>query len=133
MPYLGGIVLLLWVAALIDVITSDEYRVRHLPKGGWLIIVILIPLAGSLIWFLLGRPVGATSAAPARTSGYPEYERPGRHIAQYPDDDDEFLRQCRARADEQRRKAKGLDARNPSQTSPDERADKPTDTPEEQS
>lgn len=114
MPYFGAIVMLLWVAALIDVIVSDEYRVRHLPKGGWLIIVILIPLAGSLIWFLLGRPVGAVAGggAPSRTSGFPEYERPGRHIAQYPDDDDEFLRQCRERAEQQRRKAKEMDARN---------------------
>lgn len=115
MPYFGGIVMLLWVAALIDVIVSDEHRVRNLPKGGWLIIVILIPLAGSLIWFLLGRPAGV-SGAPSnrgRTTGFPEYERPGRHLAQYPDDDDEFLRKCRERADEQRRKAKGLDARNP--------------------
>ncbi|CAM3916120.1 PLD nuclease N-terminal domain-containing protein [Tsukamurella ocularis] len=114
MPYFGAIVMLLWVAALIDVIVSDEYRVRHLPKGGWLIIVILIPLAGSLIWFLLGRPVGAVAGGggPSRTTGFPEYERPGRHIAQYPDDDDEFLRRCRERADEQRRRAKEMDARN---------------------
>lgn len=117
MPYFGAIVMLLWVAALVDVIVADEYRVRHLPKFGWLVIVILIPLAGSLIWFLLGRPVGAVAAggAPSRTSGYPEYERPGRRIAQYPDDDDEFLRQCRERAEEQRRRAKELDARNRSE------------------
>ena len=120
MPYFGALVMLMWVAALIDVIVSDEYRVRHLPKGGWLIIVILIPLAGSLIWFLLGRPVGAAvSGAPSRTSGFPEYERQGRHIAQYPDDDDEFLRQCRERAEEQRRRAKELDARNPAQNPED--------------
>lgn len=115
MPYFGAIVMLMWVAALIDVIASDEYRVRHLPKGGWLIVVILIPLAGSLIWFLLGRPVGAAAGggAPSRVTGYPEYQRPGRHIAQYPDDDDEFLRQCRERAEQQRRRAKEAeDARN---------------------
>lgn len=120
MPYFGAIVMLLWVAALIDVIVSDEYRVRHLPKGGWLIIVILIPLAGSLIWFLMGRPVGAAvGGGHARTSGFPEYERPGRHIAQYPDDDDEFLRQCRERAEQQRRRAKETDARNPSENPED--------------
>lgn len=112
MPYLGGIVVLLWVAALIDIIVSDDHRVRHLPKFGWLIIVILLPLAGSLIWFLLGRPVGPVTNAPSRTSGFPEYERPGRRLARYADDDDEFLRQCRVRAEEQRRKGKGLDARD---------------------
>ncbi|MET9329032.1 PLD nuclease N-terminal domain-containing protein [Tsukamurella sp. NPDC003166] len=116
MPYFGAIVMLLWVAALVDVIASDEFRVRHLPKVGWLIIVIIIPFAGSLIWFLMGRPVGGggRGGAPSRTAGFPEYERPGRHIAQYADDDDEFLRQCRERAEQQRRRAKELDARNPS-------------------
>ncbi|MCA0157128.1 PLD nuclease N-terminal domain-containing protein [Tsukamurella sp. M9C] len=121
MPYFGAIVMLMWVAALIDVIVSDEYRVRHLPKGGWLIVVILIPLAGSLIWFLLGRPVGAPAGggAPSRATGFPEYERPGRHIAQYADDDDEFLRQCRERAEQQRRRAKEMDARNHSESPED--------------
>lgn len=120
MPYFGVLVLLLWIAALVDLISSDTDRVRNLPKMGWLIVVILIPLAGSLIWFLLGRPVGTASRGPSRTTGFPEYERPGRQLSQFPDDDEEFLRQCRARAEEQRRRAKDLDARNPKDVSGDE-------------
>ena len=107
MPYFGAIVLLIWVAALIDVIVADEYRVRHLPKFGWLIIVILIPLAGSLVWFIVGRPEGSAAQVPHRTTGFPEYERPQyREPARGPEDEEEFLRKVRARAEAQRRRAR---------------------------
>jgi hypothetical protein len=105
-PYFGLIVLVVWAIALIDVVVAEEYRVRHLPKIAWLIIVILLPLVGSLVWFLVGRPEGA--AAPARTTGYPEYERPSRSAPSNPDDDEEFLRSIRERAEEQRRKGREL-------------------------
>ncbi len=34
---------------------------------------------------------------------YPEYDRPGRAAATSPDDDEDFLRKVRERAEEQRR------------------------------
>ncbi|MBS1675733.1 MAG: PLDc N-terminal domain-containing protein [Actinobacteria bacterium] len=49
------LVLALMVGALIDVITRRDDQVKHLPKVFWIILVILLPLAGSLIWFLVGR------------------------------------------------------------------------------
>jgi hypothetical protein len=36
-------------------------------------------------------------------SDYPEYDRPGRFAATNPENDEEFLRQVRERAEEQRR------------------------------
>jgi hypothetical protein len=45
----------LMIGALIDIITRDDSRVRFLPKMVWLIIVILLPLIGSILWFVLGR------------------------------------------------------------------------------
>ncbi|WP_406246032.1 PLDc N-terminal domain-containing protein [Microbacterium sp. M] len=45
----------LMIGALIDIITRDDSRVRFLPKMVWLIIVILLPLIGSILWFALGR------------------------------------------------------------------------------
>lgn len=110
MPYFGLIVLVVWVAALIDVIVADEYRVRHLPKVAWVIIVILLPLVGSLIWFLVGRPEGAAAQVPHRTTGFPEYERPQPPKPSNPDDDEEFLRQVRERAEAQRRRAREMQA-----------------------
>jgi hypothetical protein len=45
----------LLVFALVDIITRSDDQIRHLPKVGWIIIVILLPLAGSIIWFVAGR------------------------------------------------------------------------------
>lgn len=49
------LLLLLTVGALADLITIDAARARHLPKISWILIVILIPLLGSILWFSLGR------------------------------------------------------------------------------
>jgi len=57
------IVLAAMVIALIDIIMRDEWQVRHLPKFGWILLVIFLPLIGSLLWFLLGREYGGTSAS----------------------------------------------------------------------
>lgn len=55
MPFLSILVLALMIGALIDVITRDDAQVKHLPKLVWVIIVILLPLIGSILWFTLGR------------------------------------------------------------------------------
>ncbi|UXW84940.1 PLD nuclease N-terminal domain-containing protein [Microbacterium azadirachtae] len=49
------LVLVLMIGALIDIITRRDDQVKHLPKVFWVILVIILPLAGSLIWFLVGR------------------------------------------------------------------------------
>lgn len=112
MPYLGLLILVLWLFCLLDAIVADEHGIRHLPKIVWILIVIVVPLIGSVLWLVAGRPSGGVwgggwtgSGRPRRAeSAFPEYEvRPGRYVAQDPDADAEFLRQCRARADEQRR------------------------------
>ncbi|NLV78593.1 MAG: PLDc_N domain-containing protein [Rhodococcus sp.] len=106
MPYLGLITMVLWVICLVDVICADEHRIRHLPKMMWVMIVLLIPLVGSVLWLVIGRPPGSLPGTARSTSAYPEHDRPNRHVAQYAEDDEEFLRRCRARAEEQRRIAR---------------------------
>ncbi|MEV0631977.1 PLD nuclease N-terminal domain-containing protein [Nonomuraea wenchangensis] len=96
------VTLVLWLYCLFDVITTPEPLCRNLPKILWLVIVFLAPLVGSIVWLLAGRPE-RRAAAPA--SAFPEYDRPGRFAATNPDDDEEFLRRCRERAEEQRRNA----------------------------
>jgi len=102
---LGIAVFCLWIFCLVDVIVTDESAARHLPKMLWLLVVLLLPLVGSILWLAVGRP--RVYSAPSRPSRFPEYDRPGRHVAGNPDDDAEFLRRCRERAEEQRRRAKG--------------------------
>ena len=101
----GLVVFALWVFSLVDLIGSDEGAIRHLPKLWWLLIVLFFPFAGSIAWLVAGRPAGAPrrSAYEREVPQYPEYDRPGRAAATSPDDDEEFLRKIRERAEEQRR------------------------------
>jgi hypothetical protein len=56
----GGFValalLLFWVWALFDCVATDASLCRNLPKGVWIIIVLILPDIGSFLWLLLGRP-----------------------------------------------------------------------------
>ena len=72
------LMLALLIGALIDIITRRDDQVKHLPKVFWIILVILIPLAGSLIWFLVGREYdgeGIRLSRPARKRR-PEHPTP---------------------------------------------------------
>ncbi|MBM7460082.1 PLD nuclease N-terminal domain-containing protein [Rhodococcus coprophilus] len=112
MPYFGLIVMIVWVACLVDVIRADEHEVRNLPKPLWLMVVILLPLVGSVLWLLVGRPDGVGwSRTQTSASAYPEYDRPGRQAGQQPETDEEFLRRCRERAEQQRRVAREQEKR----------------------
>ena len=101
------VLVLLWLYCLFDAIGADPARVRNLPKGFWVVIVLLFPDVGSVAWLVAGRPQGAARSLPYKgnTGIPPEYDRPGRAVAQNPDDDAAFLEQLRRRAEEQRRKA----------------------------
>ena len=53
-----GLGFLLMVFALVDIIRADQWTIRHLDKTMWIIIVILLPLIGSVLWFAVGRDHG---------------------------------------------------------------------------
>jgi hypothetical protein len=102
----GLILLAVWIFCIIDVITTPETAVRNLPKVVWLLIVLLLADVGSIAWLVAGRSWnGAPRARTNDPAGarFPEYDRPGRHIAASADDDEQFLAQVRQRADAQRR------------------------------
>src|SRR5262245_24956937 len=103
---LGLMLLGLWIFCVIDVITTDEWRVRNLPKGLWLIIVLLLPDVGSIVWLIAGHPWEPDRQPLTRMQReFPEYDRPGRQAATNPETDEAFLRHLRERAETQRRKA----------------------------
>jgi hypothetical protein len=109
MPIFGGfglLLLALWIFCIVDVITSNEWEVRNLPKMAWLLIVLLLPDVGSIIWLIAGRPQRSGPVVRNNDSRFPEYDRPGRRVAINPDDDEEFLRRCQERAEQQRRAAR---------------------------
>jgi hypothetical protein len=68
----------LMVFSLVDAIALDRFRVRGVPKGLWIVLIVLLPLVGSVLWLTVGR--GKKNA-------------PGAHRGQRaPDDDIDFLR-----------------------------------------
>jgi hypothetical protein len=98
--------LALWIFSLAGVIGSDDGRIRHLPKVWWLLIVLFFPLAGSIAWLVAGRPGSGGTRGSRHERAVPEFpeHRPGRAAAVKPEDDEEFLRKVRERAEEQRRR-----------------------------
>ena len=74
-----GVVFLLlaafWIWALFDCISTDSALCRNLPKGFWLILVLLLPDIGALAWLLLGRPERA-----GWRPGSTDYSAPRRPI-----------------------------------------------------
>lgn len=103
------VIMVLEIFCLIDVIVSDEDRVRHLPKIAWFLLILFFPLVGSAVWLLAGRPTSAVTGGRSpyeRTApAFPEYDRPGRAAGLTPESDEEFLRRIRERAEEQRQRA----------------------------
>ncbi|TAP41085.1 PLD nuclease N-terminal domain-containing protein [Arthrobacter sp. S39] len=78
-------VLAIYVYGLVDVIRTDGRLTRGISKPAWIVVVIVLPLIGTLLWLLIGRPRGN---APARQN----YSHPTS-----PDDDPDFLRNLDAR------------------------------------
>lgn len=70
----------LTIYSMIDCARTERHKIRSLPKSAWLVIILLLPLVGAGLWYLLGRPYTAHPGAPAPRS-------------QAPDDDEDFLRQ----------------------------------------
>jgi hypothetical protein len=110
------IVTVLWVGCLVDVICSDEQRVRHLPKLLWVTIVLFLPLIGSGLWLVLGRPQGVVDMLTSHSM--PRSPRgPGPVVD--PENDEEFQRRFRARVEQQRRVAQEQRRRDDSDESAD--------------
>jgi hypothetical protein len=111
---IGVVTFGLWIFCLVDVITTGEGSCRNMPKGMWLLVVLVVPLVGSIVWLVAGRPNDSYRAPRGRyernAPAFPEYDRPGRFAATSAEDDEEFLRKCRERAEAQRKLAKEKDS-----------------------
>ncbi|WP_307807702.1 PLDc N-terminal domain-containing protein [Nocardioides xinjiangensis] len=96
------------VYCVVEAISSRDGDVRNLPKLWWILLILFFPVVGSIAWLVAGRPQRARRHGPHErsASAFPEYDRPGRFAAADPAADEEFLRQVRERAEEQRRKAR---------------------------
>lgn len=92
LPFLVAAAVLIYT--LVDIALIDRSRVKALPKLLWALIVIVLPIIGAVLWFLLGR-----ERLSERGSGGGSVRRGPRA----PDDDPEFLRKLgREQAQEER-------------------------------
>ncbi|MEO6468315.1 MAG: PLD nuclease N-terminal domain-containing protein, partial [Acidimicrobiia bacterium] len=73
---IGFIVVALWIWALIDCISTDRELIRNLPKGVWLIVVIILFDLGAILWLLLGRPANKHWRANTGPADYSSPRRP---------------------------------------------------------
>lgn len=118
MPFLFTMITIaLMVFALVDIIRRDDSQVRFMPKFVWLLLVILLPLIGSVLWFAigreypeggirLGRPArrGASSAPPVATAPPADSRSTEQQIA----DLDREIEEWRLRQEiEKRKKERG--------------------------
>jgi hypothetical protein len=78
-------VLAIYVYGLVDVIRTDGRLTRGISKPAWIVVVIFLPLIGTILWLLMGRPRGTSPALL-------KYSHPTS-----PDDDPDFLRNLEVR------------------------------------
>lgn len=57
----SGLMFALVVIALVDIITRQDGQVQHLPKLVWVLLVVFLPLIGSILWFAVGRDWSAAT------------------------------------------------------------------------
>ncbi len=78
-------VLVIFVYGLVDVIRTDGRLTRGISKPAWIVVMIVLPVIGAILWLLIGRPRGSS---------------PARQVHNHPpapDDDPDFLRKLELR------------------------------------
>jgi hypothetical protein len=80
--------------------SANKQDVRLLPKWAWILLCLLVPFFGGLLYLMVGRPLRTGPAAPK-----------GKKRAVAPDDDPDFLRDLskKLRKDEDDEKPKDSD------------------------
>jgi hypothetical protein len=78
-------VLVIFVYGLVDVIRTDGRLTRGISKPAWIVVMIVLPVVGAILWLLIGRPRGASPQQQSQ-----------RHPTA-PDDDPDFLRNLETR------------------------------------
>ncbi len=63
--FLSLVLTAVMVFSIVDIATIDRDRVRHLPKGLWIVIVIITSVLGSILWWTIGRERRGLGGSPA--------------------------------------------------------------------
>ncbi|WP_240034828.1 PLD nuclease N-terminal domain-containing protein [Glaciihabitans arcticus] len=97
------------IFCIVDVILSKSWQIKTLNKVFWIIIILLLPVIGGILWFIFGKDRGQDSA---------QGSAPRRTVA--PDDDPAYLSKL-AREQEQQDRIRDLEAQLGDLDDPDEK------------
>jgi len=100
------------IFCIVDVILAREWQIKTLNKVFWILIILLLPIIGGVLWFIFGKERGQASTGGAA---------PRRTVA--PDDDPAYLSKL-AREQEQQDRIRDLEEQLNDLDDPD---DKPGD------
>jgi len=89
--------LVLSIYCTVSAVSARDEDIRHLPKFGWLILILLFPWVGAAAWLIAGRPLPAPRAQVQPSS-------PTGGLPLDPENDEAFQREFRVRVEEQRRR-----------------------------
>ena len=104
MLIIGGAALIvgLTLYTLLDAVRTPAHEARTLPKWLWVLVTLLFPVVGPLMWLILGHPK-AQPAAGAPRPGFGQRRGTPAPSVSSPDDDEEYLRWLKAKAERERR------------------------------
>ena len=104
MLIIGGAALIvgLTLYTLLDAVRTPAHEARTLPKWLWVLVTLLFPVVGPLIWLILGRPKAQPAAGGPRPGFGQRRGTPAPSVSS-PDDDEEYLRWLKAKAERERR------------------------------
>ena len=87
---------------LLDAVRTPAHEARTLPKWLWVLVTLLFPVVGPLMWLILGRPKAQPAAGTPRPGFGQRRSTPAPSVSS-PDDDEEYLRWLKAKAERERR------------------------------
>ena len=104
MLIIGGAALIvgLTLYTLLDAVRTPAHEARTLPKWLWVIVTLLFPVVGPIMWLILGRPKAQPAAGTPRPGFGQRRGTPAPSVSS-PDDDEEYLRWLKAKAERERR------------------------------
>lgn len=104
MLIIGGAALIvgLTLYTLLDAVRTPAHEARTLPKWLWVLVTLLFPVVGPLMWLILGRPKAQPAAGGPRPGFGQRRNTPAPSVSS-PDDDEEYLRWLKAKAERERR------------------------------
>ncbi len=103
MLIIGGAALIvgLTLYTFLDAVRTPAHEARTLPKWLWVLVTLFFPVVGPLMWLILGRPKAQPAAGAHRGFGQ-RRSTPAPSVSS-PDDDEEYLRWLKAKAERERR------------------------------